>query len=88
MSDEDRRQTRKEIRLLQGESVWLQKALFALRKAEASREKLEDDSAEELEPYAFTIQGETVLLEDIEEAIDQRAEKLVQTVREMRRSLR
>ena len=36
----DKRQLRKERRLVQSESRWMQKALFALGKAETAREKL------------------------------------------------
>ncbi|MEX2571806.1 MAG: hypothetical protein WD737_10960 [Gemmatimonadota bacterium] len=84
---DDKSQLRKEIRYLQSESVWLQKALFALRKAEAAREKQTDDQGEP-EPYAFSLGERTVVLEDLEEALDKRVELLMQTVRDMRQTLR
>jgi hypothetical protein len=87
VSDE-RRQVRKEIRLIQSESVWLQKALFALRKAEAAREKVADAREEKQETYSFAVGGSDLLLEDLEESLEARIELLVQKVREMRKSLR
>lgn len=86
MSDE-RRQKRKEIGHMQSESVWLQKALFALRKAEDAREKLADARDEAPEPYVLAVGERDVSVEELEEALDQRAERLIKTVREMRRSL-
>jgi hypothetical protein len=86
MSD-DRRQQRREIRHLKNESIWLQKALFALRKAEDAREQLADVRDEEAVSYAFPVGGREVKLEDLEESLDQRIEGLTKTVREMRREL-
>jgi hypothetical protein len=83
-----RRQQRREIRLQQRESAWLQKALFALGKAEETREKLADTLDEDPVPYTITIQGEDLLMEDLEEALQGRIERLMDTVRERRRSLR
>lgn len=83
----DRRQARKEIGFLQSESVWLQKALFALRKAEAARESLADARSEALEPYSLPVGGRDVLVEELDKALDERVESLVQTVRTMRRNL-
>ena len=86
MSDE-RRQKRKEITHLQSESVWLQKALFALRKAEDARQKLADARDESGEPYVLRVGDREVSVEELEEGLDQRAERLIKTVREMRRNL-
>ncbi len=87
MSEDERRQKRKEITHLQSESVWLQKALFALRKAEDAWQKLADSREETGEPYTLRVGGREVAVEDLEEGLDQRAERLIKTVREMRRSL-
>jgi hypothetical protein len=86
VSDE-RRQKRTEIRHLQGESVWLQKALFALRKAETARERLADTRDEDPSGYTLSVAGDDVPLEAIEDALEQRAQELIGTVRKMRREL-
>jgi hypothetical protein len=87
MNDQRRKKTRREIRLLQSESVWLQKALFALRKAEDAREKLADVRDQEVEPYTLAAGDGTLVVEEVEDALETRATELVKTVREMRRSL-
>lgn len=84
---EERRQKRKEIRLLQSESVWLQKALFALRKAEAAREKLADARDAEEESYTLVLDGEERSLEALEDGLEHRIEDLMRTVRTMRNNL-
>lgn len=86
MADE-RRRKRRELRLMQQESVWLQKSLFAMRKADATREKLAETRDEEPEDYVFQLDDSTLTLEELEEAVDSRVEKLMQTVREMRKAL-
>jgi hypothetical protein len=86
--NDDRREVRKEIRLIQSESVWLQKALFALRKAEGAREKVADALEEEQPNYTLTVAGSELQLEDLEESLETRIEQLMQTVREMRKTLR
>ena len=86
MSDE-RRQKRTEIRHLQSESVWLQKALFALRKAETARDKLADVRDEDSSDYLLTVGDTEVPLEALEDALEARAKELIATVRQMRRNL-
>ncbi len=83
-----RRQDRREIRLQQRESSWLQKALFALGKAEDTREKLADTRNEE--PFTYTIQldDREISMEELEDALQSRIEYLMETVRERRRRLR
>lgn len=72
------------MRALQSESAWLQKALFALRKAEAASE----DAAEaEAEDYELRVAGEPLPLEALESALQDRAEALMATTKEMRRAL-
>jgi hypothetical protein len=85
--NDDRRRKRKEVRYLQSESVWLQKAVFALRKAEAARESLADVRDEEAEPYFLSVGDRELSIQDLDEALDVRVEALMKTVREMRRSL-
>lgn len=86
MSDE-RRRKRTEIRQMQSESVWLQKALFALRKADTARERLADLRDEEISPYVLTVGDVDLSLEALEDALEQRASELTQAVRKMRREL-
>lgn len=87
MSDR-RRQQRREIRLQQRESSWLQKALFALGKAEETREKLADTRDEEMEPYIILLKDQEIQMEELEDALQVRIEHLMETVRERRRTLR
>ena len=84
---DDRRIKRKEIRHLQAESVWLQKAVFALRKAEAAREQVADIRDSDHDSYMLTVGDREIQLEDLEDALDQRIESLLKSVREMRRNL-
>jgi hypothetical protein len=83
----ERRQKRAEIRHLQSESVWLQKALFALRKAESAREMRADARDEEVSPYVLSLGEASVRVEAIEDALEERAKELIETVRQMRRNL-
>lgn len=87
MSDVDRRRQRREIDHLKNESVWLQKALFALRKAEDAREQLADLREEKIEGYMIPVGEGEVPFEEVEEGLDQRIDTLTKTVREMRRGL-
>lgn len=87
MSAEKRRE-RREIRLQNTESVWLQKALFALRKAEDAREKLADVRDEEPEPYTLDVEDRPVSVEALEDALEERVQNLVADLRERRRQLR
>ena len=84
----DARQKRREIRIIQRESVWLQKAMFALSKAQDAREKLADVREEEPETYYLEHGDTNYLVDDLEEALEQKVEKLLQTVRERRDNLR
>lgn len=87
MSDQRRRQ-RREIRLLQRESTWLQKALFALGKVEEVREKLAETREEEADdPYFVEVGGEKVPLGSVEDALQERVQTLLDEVRERRRAL-
>lgn len=85
----ERRRKRKEMRLVQNEAAWLQKALFALGKAEDAHEKLAD-FRDEGDPgeYSFVLDGDDVSVEAIEEAVEGRLEGLKAKLRERRQSLR
>lgn len=81
---EDKRRFRRETRLLQNESSWLQKALFALRKVDDVQDRLADLRDEDRTPYAIELGGTAVPLEAIEDALEGRATELQKTVRERR----
>lgn len=83
-----RRQQRKEIRLIQNHSSWLQKALFALQKAETAREKLADAKDEDLEPFVIEYEGTDYDVEAFEEALESRVKNLLEVTRERRRAMR
>lgn len=87
MSD-DRRRYRRETQLLSSESAWLQKALFALQKAEGAREKLGDSRGDEDVPFDLSTGSTTISLEDIQEGLENRIRELLDEVRGRRRSLR
>lgn len=83
-----RRQQRREIRLLQRESTWLQKALFAMGKVQEVREKLADTRGADVpEPYNVRLDGNEVPLEALEDAIQARAQELLEEVRKRRQAL-
>jgi len=79
---------RREIRLLSSESAWLQKALFALQKAEDAREKLADARDEEVPDFLLPLDGKKLAVDDFEEALENRIKSLMDDVRERRRGLR
>lgn len=84
MSDEDRRRQRRQTRLMQSESSWLQKALFALRKVEETRDRIDDLHDRDPEPYTLEVDGRAIPLEDLEDALETRAGALLEEVRERR----
>lgn len=85
----ERRRKRKEIRLIQSHSSWLQKALFALQKADAVREKLADARGEdEAEAFVLEHNGSGISVDDFEEALEGRIQELLTTTRERRRAMR
>jgi hypothetical protein len=69
-----------ERRLLESESRWLQKALFALSKAEDDRVKLEDSDASALEPLKVQINGKSfdgdAVTSAMKDAVAERSEQL------------
>jgi hypothetical protein len=84
---EEKRRKRRRMRALQSESAWLQKALFALRKAEAASEDAAEAVEKRPEDYALRVDGEPLPLEALESALQKRAEALMATTKEMRRAL-
>ena len=85
MSD-SRRQQRREIRLIQREATWLQKALFALGKATESREKLEGDGEDA--SYVLEVESGPLAMEALEDGLEARVKELLELVRERRKVLR
>ena len=69
---------------MQSEASWLQKALFALRKVEDTRDRIADLDDADPEAYTFELEGRSVPLEDVENAIEARAKALLETVRQRR----
>jgi hypothetical protein len=86
--DADQRVQRKQIHLLQDESVWLQKALFALRKAQDSAEKLYATREEEAAPYTLPLEDDELSVDAFEAALEARIATLLDKIRDMRRALR
>lgn len=88
----DKRQLRKERRYVQSESRWMQKALFALGKAQDAREKLaasrNGKKKGESEPVTMSIGDESFSLEDIREAVQDRVDVLSEDLQERRQALR
>lgn len=83
-----RRKRRREIQLLSNESAWLQKALFALQKAEMAREKLAETRDEEPPPFELDLDHDTLSVEEFQEALENRVRHLLDDVRDRRRRLR
>lgn len=86
MTDERRRQ-RRQTRLMQAESSWLQKALFALRKVEDTRDRIADLDDSDPEAYTFELGDREVPLAEVEDAIEARATALLEQVRERRNQM-
>jgi hypothetical protein len=86
--DEERRRQRQEIRLIQRESTWLQKALFALGKAEESHEKLVEERGVEEAAYTLALDDGELPVEVLEDALESRIKELMESVRKRRKTLR
>ena len=85
----DKKKTRRLLlKAMQSESTWLQKALFALNKAEDARESLAELMDEELEPVMVGAGKTAVSLSEIGEALENRVSSLMEEVQEERRVLR
>lgn len=84
----DKRRRRKEIDLLSRESTWLQKALFALQKAEGARERLADLQNEDPPPFILEFEGSELSVDDFQQALENRIKNLLEDIREQRRILR
>lgn len=71
----------RERRILQSESRWLQKALFALSKAESDREKLEKERGEAVEPLTVVLDGKSYELDDVRDAVGDAVQERVEMIR-------
>lgn len=80
----DKRRQRREMRLIQQEATWLQKAVFAFAKVEDVREKIADLRDAEPEHITVEIEGHEVSLDDISEALEDRVQKTLEMLRERR----
>ena len=88
MSEERRRQ-RRAIRALQREATWLQKILFGLNKVEEARDAVSTLRGEDSpEPTTFEVDGTPISLDSLADALQDRVEELLETIREMRRTHR
>lgn len=85
---DDKRQARKERRLVQSESRWMQKALFALNKADDAREKLAKTRDEEANAAVVNIGGKDLSIDALRTAIQERVETLAEVLQERRQVLR
>lgn len=85
---DDKRQLRKERRLVQSESRWMQKALFALNKAEDAREKLAKTREENGDTAVVNIGGNDLSIDALRTAIQDRVETLAEVLQERRQILR
>jgi hypothetical protein len=65
----DKRQLVQERKVLRSQSRWLQKALFALAKAEGDQEKLAEVRGDVYEPMAVTVDGTTHDLGDVTDSL-------------------
>lgn len=77
----DRSPGTRERRILESESRWLQKALFALSKAENDRERLAKELSEKVEPLTVEIDGESFELETVREAVSDAVLERVEALR-------
>lgn len=82
-----RRKHRRETMLLQSESRWLQRALFAFNKVAEAREKLADTRGDEPAPIQDEVDGATVSLEDVRTMIQQRVDHLMEMIPRRRRKV-
>jgi hypothetical protein len=85
-SEKDKRQLVQERKILNSQSRWLQKALFALTKAEDDQEKLAEVRGDEHVPMAVTVDGAThelgAVTDSLRDSVMERLEGLRVTLRD------
>lgn len=84
MSD-SKRQQRREIRLIQREATWLQKALFALGKASETRQKLESGGGDDDGSFVLELETGPLPLDVLEDGLEARVKDLLELARERRK---
>jgi hypothetical protein len=82
MNDKTRRQL---MKAMQTESTWLQKALFALNKAEDARGTVSELSDDELEALRAPAKGKWASMEDFRAVLETRVETIMEELQEARR---
>ena len=80
----EKRKQRREMRLIQQEATWLQKAVFAFGKVEDLREKIADLNETEPEPLTVDIEGSEVSLDDVSTALEEKVQATLEMLRERR----
>lgn len=80
----EKRKQRREMRLIQQEATWLQKAVFAFGKVEDLREKIADLNETEPDPLTVQIEGSEVALDDVSEALEEKVQTTLAMLRERR----
>lgn len=80
----EKRKQRREMRLIQQEATWLQKAVFAFGKVEDLREKIADLNETDPEPLTVQIEGSEVSLDDVSEALEEKVQGTLDMLRERR----
>jgi hypothetical protein len=89
LSDAARRRKRREIKFMNNEAVWLQKALFALQKVEMVREKIAElNGDDDPEPFVLEHESGELEVEVFQEAMEARVQHLLKEVRERRKVVR
>ena len=83
-----RRKKRREIKVLSTESTWLQKALFALNKAETAREKWADLREQDDVDFVLPHDDGELEVDIFREAMENRISELLTEVKELRRIVR
>ena len=86
--NDDRRRYRRETQLLSSESAWLQKAVFALQKAEDAREKLAESRGEDAGGLELSVNDSQVSIDEVQDGLEGRARTIQDEVKERRRSMR
>lgn len=82
--DKEQRKKRREMRLIQQEATWLQKAVFAFGKVEDLREKIADLNETDPETIKVEIKGKKVSLDDVSKALEERVQGTLEMLRERR----
>ena len=77
----ERRLGSRERRILQSEARWLQKALFALSKAENDRTRLERERGAAVDPLTVELGGVSYGLEDVRDAVGAAVYERVESIR-------